>query len=274
MGNEQNKVSSWWSTQKVTDSHPSSSRCRPECVSGPGSHNRAPAHTADSSSRALISLIRELFLSLLDEPKALSSRSCFFLWISTILSSTESFTINCGTGNEDRMQTLESDAQTKRSDASNVIFELTFVTTTFLVCPSRWQRSMHCSSEAGFQAWNTYGTVSQFLGFVNLSHFPVSVATKACGFSSWLFEKHHIVSVHFTCLVKYYRLLQRSSVSFRKCNAPERNRVFQNLLNASRKFIYGAVEANFSRLSSLSPGSPRFLSAWMTAGEFNYGLLS
>ncbi len=33
---------------------------------------------------------------------------------------------------------------------------LTFVTMTFLFCPRRWQRSIHCSSVAGFHAWNTY----------------------------------------------------------------------------------------------------------------------
>lgn len=42
--------------------------------------------------------------------------------------------------------------QTGRANKGRCV-ALTFVTTTFLVCPSRWQRSMHCSSEAGFQAW-------------------------------------------------------------------------------------------------------------------------
>lgn len=74
-----------------------------------------------SSIRALMSSMRVVFLSVFVEPKAFSTRSCFCLWIFTMLSSTEPFTMN-------------------------------LVTTTFLVCPRRWQRSMHCSSVAGFHA--------------------------------------------------------------------------------------------------------------------------
>lgn len=58
------------------------------------------------------------------------------------------------TGSEDK--NVKPNVQAKRGDASNgfATFAPTFVTTTFLVCPSRWQRSMHCSSDAGFHAWN------------------------------------------------------------------------------------------------------------------------
>lgn len=130
--------------------------------------NEAPPQTSNRSSSCLTSLIRDVFLSLPVEPKAFSNRSCFFLWISTILSSTESFTINCSsqqgmkTGRKQGGKTLATRGahETHRCVGRDGCFALTFVTTTFLVCPSRWQRSMHCSSEAGFHAWDTHGTIS------------------------------------------------------------------------------------------------------------------
>lgn len=48
------------------------------------------------SISALISSIRDVFLSGFLEPKAFSTRSCFCLWIFTMFSSTELFTMNCG----------------------------------------------------------------------------------------------------------------------------------------------------------------------------------
>ena len=50
--------------------------------------------TTYSSIRALMSSMRDAFLSVLLEPKAFSTRSCFLLWILTMFSSTESFTMN------------------------------------------------------------------------------------------------------------------------------------------------------------------------------------
>lgn len=50
-----------------------------------------------SSNSALISSIRDVFRSPLVEPNAFSIRSCFFLWIATILSSTDCLTMNCRT---------------------------------------------------------------------------------------------------------------------------------------------------------------------------------
>lgn len=142
--------------------------------------------TSNSSSSCLTSLIRDVFLSLLVEPKAFSNRPCFFLWISTILSSTESFTINCGSQPEmktERKQnkTLQSETQTN-VHASNVII---------LRWPS-WQK-LSSSVPAGGSGRctapqrqdSTPGTqMGLFLNFTlfHLSHFPVVVTTKACGF--------------------------------------------------------------------------------------------
>lgn len=60
-------------------------------------NSSVPLSDIYSSISALMSSIRDVFRSLFVEPKAFSNRSCFFLWIDTILSSTESFTMNCST---------------------------------------------------------------------------------------------------------------------------------------------------------------------------------
>lgn len=48
-----------------------------------------------SSIKALISSIQDVLRMLPVEPNAFSIRSCFFLWIAIIFSSTESLTMNC-----------------------------------------------------------------------------------------------------------------------------------------------------------------------------------